>query len=190
LREFVEEAGVFSLKAAWFAGIAMSDPEWVNWINSLSSSPEHTRCAVQSSIGHGDVRIVPWLLHIMHDPGLSRTSAEAFSTLTGVDLTRAHLDQSNQKSASAPASDDTDLPEPDVAKVSAWWQQNSGSYTGKVRRFLGDPVSLAGLHQSLIKGNQRQRTWAADLLGCMCPDKPLFPLHAPAFRQRARLGVA
>jgi uncharacterized protein (TIGR02270 family) len=188
LQQFVETPGHFSEPAAFILGMVMPSSEWVSWANPLARSTDHELFILRSAIGQGDSRVVPWFIEIMANSKLSHLAAEAFSTFTGLNIANEHFDLPSVKGKAGNELDN--LPEPDIAKISNWWQIHQQEFPSGTRYFFGQPVTLEGLHHALVTANQRQRIWASQLLGALYPNKAIFRVSAPAFRQKIRLGVA
>lgn len=150
----------------------------------------------------GDVRFVPWLLERMAEPAWARLAGESFTWITGADLARDDLETLQapalpERPSDDPADDDVsldedgDLPWPDTAKITAWWQRQ-GALQARAgeRLFMGEPPTAALAARVLREGTQRQRAHAARLACLLAPGRPMFPYAAPAPRQRRRLAAA
>lgn len=144
----------------------------------------------------GDVRFVPWLIERMAEPELARLAGESFSWITGADLARQDLETLvapalPEQPSDDPADEDValdeddSLPWPDVAKVQAWWEQQTALRApGRPRLFDGEAPSPACAARVLRERTQRKRAYAA-LLACACePGRRLFQIAAPTPRQR------
>lgn len=148
----------------------------------------------------GDTALVPWLIERMADRAQARVAGEAFSTITGADLAALDLDQPPADHVSGPSDDpadddvalddDENLPWPDAARVQRWWQAQAAGMPAGQRCFLGAPVQAQRLHEVLRTGTQRQRAMAAHHLVLLQPGHALFPVAAPAWRQRRLLDAA
>lgn len=147
----------------------------------------------------GDPRFVPWLIERMADPLLARRAGQAWCWITGADLAANGLEALAVPGAQRPASDadeddaiaiddDEDLPWPDPARVAAWWKRHGPALAGGGRLFAGEPVGVGGARRVLVEGTQRLRAHAALLLGVLQPGSRLFPVAAPARRQRRWLN--
>jgi uncharacterized protein (TIGR02270 family) len=150
----------------------------------------------------GDVRFVPWLIERMATPALARLAGQSFSWISGADLARMDLETLEaparpEHPSDDPADDDValdedeSLPWPDRSKIEAWWQRQTALSDCRERLFDGEPVALPAARRVLHEGTQRRRGYAA-LCACLLqPGLALFPVAAPAPRQRrwlARLG--
>ncbi|MFT3717374.1 TIGR02270 family protein [Pseudorhodoferax sp.] len=149
----------------------------------------------------GDPAFVPWLLERMADPRLARVAGEAFSAITGADLAALDLEGAQPEGFAAGPSDDPDdedvaldddesLPWPDPARMQRWWQAQAPRFPAGRRCCVGGPAAPEHLQQVLREGSQRQRALAAQQLVLLQPGQPLFPLAAPAWRQKRLLGLA
>ena len=143
----------------------------------------------------GDVQVVPWLIHHMADDAWARLAGEAFSLITGADLAALGLERGQGEVPESPFRDDPEgsdvhldeddsLPWPDQRQVQAWWQSQAPRFVAGQRYFVGAPPSLAHASQVLRTSGQRQRTMAAAYLSLLQPGAGLFPVAAPAWRQR------
>jgi uncharacterized protein (TIGR02270 family) len=148
----------------------------------------------------GDAAYVPWLLDRMADPQAARLAGEAFTLITGADLEARTLRGKRPAGAPAGPVDDpddpdvsldaeSDLPWPDVAAVTAWWQDHRAELAPGVRRLLGQPVTPEHARAVLSGARQPQRTLAARALALQASGQPLFDTAAPAPRQAAALGL-
>jgi uncharacterized protein (TIGR02270 family) len=151
----------------------------------------------------GDARFVPWLIERMADPVLTRLAGESFSWITGVDLARSDLETLQAPALPEHPSDDPDdddvsldedesLPWPDIAKVRAWWDQQSGlqeAASNGQRLFCGE-AAAASATRVLREGTQRVRALAALWQCVLQPGNKLFQIAAPTARQRRWLGLA
>jgi uncharacterized protein (TIGR02270 family) len=135
----------------------------------------------------------------MADPKTARVAGEAFTLITGVDLSIAQLDgDPPERFESAPNDDPDDsdvemdadegLPWPDVNKVQAWWDANGHKFQPGTRYFMGAPVTRQHCIDVLKRGYQRQRILAAHYLCLLEPGTPLFNTSAPAWRQQRLLA--
>ena len=186
LHAVVREAGPYASDAAFWLGAILPGTAWYDWMKEATRRPASLPLAFVSAIGQGDVRIAGWLLHKMGQAQFAALSCEAFSTLTGLDIEKAGLKAKSATSQAQLAGGE--LPVPDAERVGQWWKANEARFSPHERWFMGEPVCLRGLHQALVNGNQKQRHWAGLLLGRVSPDKPLFPVTAPGYRQKKLLG--
>ena len=102
----------------------------------------------------------------------ARVAAEAFCTITGVDaenLTSA--DNPHPEWTAGPNEDPADpnvalddderLPWPDPQKASALWQRIGSNFIVGQRYFLGRPLTIGDLKDTVVNGYQRHRHAAA-----------------------------
>ncbi|HEX5357227.1 MAG TPA: hypothetical protein VFW93_13495 [Aquabacterium sp.] len=148
----------------------------------------------------GDVQVLPWLIHHMADDKWARLAGECFSLITGVNLVTEGLERaaSEEGAATGPSDDpeeadvamdeDDSLPWPDPLRVQAWWQAQGGRFAQGQRYFMGAAPSPAHVLDVLQQGAQRQRIMAAEYLCLLQPGRVLFPVAAPAWRQRRWLN--
>jgi uncharacterized protein (TIGR02270 family) len=147
----------------------------------------------------GDVHYVDWLVRQMGDDKLARLAGESFSMITGADLAWLDLERKPPEAVEAGPSEspeddnvamdeDDSLPWPDVVRIQAWWEANRGHFQTGVRYFVGEPVSAAHCRKVLREGYQRQRHAAAQYLCLLQPGSYLFPVAAPAWRQKRWLA--
>ena len=143
---------------------------------------------------------VPWLIVQMEDAKLARLAAEAFSALTGLDLTSADLQRESPEGLEIGPNDDPNdslvamdqdegLPWPDSAKVDAWWKANGAGFTPGCRYFMGEPPDREKCLQVLKTGRQRQRRAAAEHATLLDPEAQLFNVFAPGWRQQRMLAA-
>lgn len=169
-------------------------------LQSLARDPKDRRLLIQCVAVVGDPHYMPWLIRQMRDPGVARLAGEAFSTMTGVDLSHSGMDNPQQKAIEAGPNDDPDdddiamdeddnLPWPDPDKIEAWRQSNDHRFAPGTRYFMGAPPSPAHCLSILKTGFQRQRIAAAEHLSLMCAGTPLFQTAAPAWRQQRWLAA-
>jgi uncharacterized protein (TIGR02270 family) len=173
----------------------MDAPAASAWRGKLSPRP-----AIVAAGAFGDPASIPWLLEQMNVPELARVAGEAFTMITGVDISYQDLDQNKPEGFEAgptenPADEnvemdsDENLPWPDPKLIGKWWTQHQGEFTNGTRHLIGKPVSVDWCRQVLRKGHQRQRAAAALELAIREPGKPLFNVAAPGFRQQQMLGI-
>ncbi len=146
----------------------------------------------------GDARFVPWLIACMAEPALARLAGESFSWITGADLARLDLETLSHPALPETPSDDPaddevgldeddSLPWPDAVKTQAWWARQAGMQGAAAagqRLFDGEPVAIGAALRVLRDGTQRRRAQAALLACTLQPGRMLFPVAAPAARQR------
>lgn len=162
-----------------------------------SSGPQGLRQLIESCGVVGDVRSVPWLIEQMAHAAVQRLAGEAMAVITGIDLdapaVRPQADSAQDEAADdavdAPPDLDGDLHPVDPSRVAHWWHLNGDRFTDGVRYFLGEPLSVEGCLRVLAQGRQRHRIAAAEHLCLARPGTVLFPVAAPAWRQRRLLAA-
>jgi uncharacterized protein (TIGR02270 family) len=86
----------------------MSPDDARAWQRQLAASPHTARLAIVAAAALGDPACVPLLLEAMHDETLARVAAEAFTSVTGVDITRARLSAMRPDGFESGPNDDPD----------------------------------------------------------------------------------
>jgi uncharacterized protein (TIGR02270 family) len=166
-----------------------------DWQHSLAQQDSHLRAACRVSSALGDPESAPWLIEQMKVPFLSRVAGEAFTMITGIEISLHDLEGPRPEGfKSGPNEDPTDenveldadenLPWPDTEKIASWWRRHEAEFTPGVRYLLGKPITVEWLNRVLRKGYQRQRAAAALELAIRQPGTPLFEVRAPGFRQQ------
>jgi len=200
LQQFAEQPGRYQERAlhvvlAWQArDISMA------WIRRMTQNPAQRRIAIKATGLFGDPVALPWLVQQMHDMPMARAAGEAFSQITGADLADLDLELRHSPDYDGGPNDDPNdpnvaldpdenLPWPDAGLISAWLEQNAGALHNGTPYVLGEPFSEAACRRVLNSGNQRQRHVAAGLLARYVPTLAIFPITAPARRQRRALGA-
>ena len=170
------------------------------WLHELSQDPATARLAIIGAGAFGDPVMVPWLLKQMTIPEQARVAGEAFTMITGVDLALADLDgdrpegfesgpTENPEDEDVEMDPDENLPWPNPALVTKWWNMHGNRFRSGTRHLLGEPITSGQLQQVLKTGRQRQRYAAALELAMMNPGRHLFNIRAPGFRQNQLLGL-
>lgn len=178
----------------------MGHADALAWQSELAQTEETMRLAVIGAGVIGDPTAVPWLLERMAVPELARVAGEAFTMMTGVDLVYDDLEREEPEGFEAGPTEnpededvamdpDEDLPWPDSALIGDWWNQNKNNFPPGKRYLIGKPQAEEWLNEVLRTGRQRQRAAAALELAILHPEKPLFEVRAPGFRQQAILGT-
>ena len=169
------------------------------WLQSHAADPEQLRVRLRGAGYVGDPRYIPWLIGCMSDDRFARLAGEAFTMITGVDLSRPPFERQRPDNFESGPSDDPEdddiamdeddsLPWPDQSKVQVWWNQNGARFTTGVRHFIGAPPNRTHCIEVLKNGYQRQRIAAAYHLCLLNPGTPLFEWRAPAWRQQRELA--
>jgi len=198
LREAVEAASPFALRALAPALRSVSASSAMDWVRSLTSDPRHARTIVVAVGLIGDPIAVPWLIRQMRIPELARLATQAFITITGADLAESRLHGSRPEGFNAGPTENPDddnvamdpdeqLPWPAPDAVAAWWAAEERRFTNGNRYLLGRSVDEACLRQVLVSGTQQQRSVASLELAKFDAGTMLFETRAPGFRQEAWL---
>lgn len=160
-------------------------------LKQFSKNKVDIRLLIEGAGVSGDPAYCPWLIDLMSAPVPARLAGEAFTFITGLDISREHFATVENTSFNE-ASDNDDiqsdeddhLPWPDPEKIKAWWNANQQRFQNGSRYFMGQPLSLAHCKQVLQYGYQRQRSAAAYYLSVLQPGTMLFSTNAPAWRQK------
>ena len=200
LKAFAESKSGHGDQAATLATRRLEPDGCRRWRDKLLIEPHSCRRAVMSTGAFGDPEAVPFLIDMMKSPALARLAGEAFTLITGADLTAANLEGKVPPGFQAgptdnPADDhvapdaDENLAWPDVPVIAQWWQHHRAAFARGTRYLLGRPIAPDWLQQVLRTGKQRQRQAAALELAILQPGRHLFPTHAPGVRQHKLLGT-
>jgi len=192
-------AGPFRRRA--FAQLiqAMDPPAAHQMLQRLASESADAGWLIYGSGLAGCPDYVPWLITQMQSETTARVAAEAFSLITGADLSALGFEASQPPAFEPGPNDDPDdphvemdpdegLPWPDVAKIETWWAANASRFRNGTRYFMGAPVTRDHCIDVLKTGYQRQRILAAHYLCLLEPGTPLFNTSAPAWRQQRWLA--
>lgn len=150
-----------------------ADQTWAS-INALIQTPNHIHQAILALATLGDCHGINWLLSRMEERDNAQLTGEAFTLITGIEIT-GELEQSTNSTPSGDQEDDDDdeavslkgfesLPFPDAEKVAARWQTARKRFKSGHRYFLGQAITTDVLDQVLGHGRQSQRLWAAQEL--------------------------
>lgn len=170
-----------------------------DYLRARAKRPDQLRWLIQGTGLTGDPAYVPWLIGHMHSPATARLAGEAFTMITGADLTAAALEGDLPQLFDAGPTDDPNdpnveadpdegLPWPDPKKIDSWWEANRRRLPSGTRYLLGQSVTRAHCIDVLRSGYQRQRILAAHHLTLLDPGTPLFNTSAPAWRQQRLLA--
>jgi uncharacterized protein (TIGR02270 family) len=169
-------------------------------LRMLAGQPDEIRWVIRGSGLAGDPAYVPWLVDQMRKHAVSRLAAEAFSVITGADLSALDLEGSvpenfesgpndNPEDRNVEMDSDDGLPWPDADKIEKWWAVNASRFQRGTRYFMGAAVTRERCIHVLKTGYQRQRILAAHYLCLLEPGTPLFNTSAPAWRQQRLLAA-
>jgi uncharacterized protein (TIGR02270 family) len=200
LGAFAADAGPFADEACALGLRLFDEATALAAHHELAERPELRRLSVVAAGAAGYGSLIPWLLAQMHRPGLARVAGEAFTAITGLDLTAHKLEAEPPEDFEAgpsedPADDDVamdpdeHLPWPLVSGLHEWWRTAQNDFRADTRYLLGQPISEDGLWATLQTGRQRYRASAAIELALIAPDIPLFEVRAPGYQQRRALGL-
>ena len=125
---------------------------------------------------------IPLLLKQMENIEDAKYCAEAFSIITGVDLEKEDLTRMEplsdeeeellmrtQKEDSWTSFYEDDLPLPDTALLTQWWQKHQNRFEKGVRYLSGKRFTQENLHEIITYGNQVQRYIAKTILALKYP---------------------
>ena len=168
-------------------------------LRQLAKESPQRRWLIQGSGIAGDPAYVPWLISHTREEKTSRLAGEAFSLITGADLSALNLERPQPEGFESGPNDDPEdenvdmdpddgLPWPDPDKVEKWWAATAGRFQKGTRYFMGAPVTREHCIDVLKNGYQRQRILAAQYLCLLDPGTPLFNTSAPAWRQQRLLA--
>lgn len=173
----------------------LSIPDAHALLKNLAQDSTALRLVIQGAGITGDPFYIPWLIKQMDNPEVARLAGESFSFMTGLDLAYLDLEKDAPETMAFGPSDnpeetnvamdaDEDLHWPDAAKILDWWNANHHTYVNGQRYFMAAPISYEHCLGILQDGYQRQRLAAAQHIGILNPEAPLFPVAAPGWRQQ------
>jgi uncharacterized protein (TIGR02270 family) len=168
-------------------------------LKDLAAGCHQLRWLIRGSGIAGDPAYIPWLINHMRDGKTARVAGEAFSLISGADLSALALERPQPEDFESGPNDDPDdpnvdmdpdegLPWPDPDKIEKWWAANASKFQKGQRYFMGAPVTREHCIEVLKNGYQRQRILAAHYLCLLDPGTPLFNTSAPAWRQQRLLA--
>jgi uncharacterized protein (TIGR02270 family) len=197
LQGIAETKGPYQVRALGLAMRRLEPRKGKAWQAKLAEAPELLRLAVIGAGVLGDPELVPWLIAQMKLPPLARVAGEAFTMITGVDIALQSLDGSPPEKPAASSDGDEDLaadadanlPWPNPEAIERWWTGNQSDFTKGTRHLLGKPLTPDWLQQILRSGRQRQRAAAALELAIREPERGLYEVRAPGFRQQKLLSA-
>ena len=141
----------------------------------------------------GDPACIPFILDLMAEESLSRLSAWAYASVTGLQLappfanrevTRDPTPEQVVRRAHDPMED---LPTPDAEQLVAHWSDAKGSFEVGKRYRAGVVLSNAHLQEILRSGKQPWRYDSA--LALAHAGEPLLSVTAPGPLQQQRLAA-
>jgi uncharacterized protein (TIGR02270 family) len=199
LENIALQDGPCRLRALHLTLTAMALSRGERYLRTLEQDPAQIRWLIRSVGLLGEPAYGLWLIEQMRDARVARLAGEAFTFMTGVDLSRPPFEcprpegfqsttQDDPAEDGVAIDEDEDLPWPDPVEVQHWWSQNGGRFAVGVRHFMGAPVTRGHCLEVLKKGYQRQRILAAYHLCMLSPGQALFEWRAPAWRQQSLLA--
>jgi uncharacterized protein (TIGR02270 family) len=165
----------------------------------LTLDPKLARDAIFAAGILGDVGTIPWLIKQMQVPPVARLAGEAFTNITGANLSVEKLEgqqpegfeagpTENPEDENVAMDPDGNLSWPNPEAIQKWWNAHQGNFAKGQRYMLGKPITPEWLQEILRKGYQRQRANAALELAIRQPGRGLFEVRAPGFRQQKILA--
>ncbi|HEY3159664.1 MAG TPA: TIGR02270 family protein [Vicinamibacterales bacterium] len=163
-------------------------------LSDAARNPQLLTWVVRGSGIVGDPMYAPWLIGQMANARTARAAGEAFTIITGLDLSMPPYERAEAGPVDGEPNDDPDdsnvemdaddrLPWPDADRVRQWWEDNQSRFVMGRRYFMGAPVTREHCIDVLKHGRQRQRSLAAHHLCLLEAGTPLFNTAAPAWRQ-------
>ncbi|WP_437570563.1 TIGR02270 family protein [Sorangium sp. So ce542] len=209
------EGGPGAEHAAALAARCLPVDEARSHVRALGAAEHGVRASVVGAAALGDPAVLDDLVQRMVEPRWARLAGWAFSEITGADLSAEGIAGERPAGFTAGPNDDPKdpdvrldpeaaLPFPVAARAAAYVHAHRAELPAG-RRFLGgQPASAGAALARLAHGSQPSRRGAALELALQAPAAlssltgpgapcrpglraPLFPLHAPARRQRRLL---
>lgn len=189
IRPFVFADGRYQQRAIEIAFRSLGIEQGQLWIRQLAEDSGQQRAVIKATGVLADPQAVDWLIARMEQPEFARVAAEAFSSITGIDLEQNQLTAETAEALPLQPNDDAEdddvtldedenLPWPDVDRIKALWQNQGQHLTGGQRYFLGRGISVELLQDKLRNAGQRQRQAAAMELALLEAGRPLENTHA------------
>jgi uncharacterized protein (TIGR02270 family) len=170
----------------------------MGWLEVLQSRPASVRIACHGATALAEVAAVQWLLAAAREPALARLAAEGISAVTGLTIRGPLAGKAPEGFSAGPTSDSADsdvaldpdehLPWPEPSALEARCRDAIASMARGVRHTEGKPTTPERLQLVLRQGTQPRRASAALELLLRTKAGPLFPVRAPAARQRSALA--
>jgi len=163
-------------------------------LSEAARDPQRLTWVVRGSGVVGDPMYAPWLIGQMANARTARAAGEAFTLITGLDLSMPPYERTGAGPVDGEPNDDPNdpnvevdadgrLPWPDADRVRRWWEENKDRFVMGRRYFMGAPVTRQHCIGVLTRARQRQRSLAAHYLCLLEAGTPLFNTAAPAWRQ-------
>lgn len=155
------------------------------WLREMVSQQVDKRYIIQAARVLGDPQVIPWLIGLMREPEHARRAAQAFYSITGIELEQNGLVAEGAQSLDDKiAREETDetgemlveehLPWPDVDKIWRIWSgELSARYASGQRYLLGLALTEANLKATVANGYQPERHSAALELALLSSATPL-----------------
>lgn len=199
LKEFAATSGPLARPSLDIVLRCMALPGAKKWQQQLLENPGTRRQGVIGIGVIGDPCLIEKLIPLMEEEEFARVAGEAFSNITGIDLEYENLDQDQPKGFEAGPNEepededvaldtDEDLPWPSPKLVMDWWTKHKKDFKPGKRYLRGQEITKKSLINTLIQGNQRQRSTAAMELALREPSQPLFEVCAQGKRQLEKMG--
>ena len=200
LHDIAAQSGPFQERAVAMA-VRITPPSDVrDWLRPFWKDVKTLRLAAAGIAASGNPEFIPVLLQIMQVDEAARPAGEAFSMITGADLSSLDLKRDQPEGFQAgpnedPADEnialdsDENLSWPNEGLIDMWWQANNSRFAGGRRYLCGREISRQSLVQTLHDGYQRQRAAAALEFALLEPDRPMFEVRARGDWQRQLLPV-
>jgi len=197
LRTYLDQQHACTYSALNLVLRVMTPDESRSLIGSIAQRDDLAHLAIIGAGMLGDPISIPWLIRKMDSPAVGRLAGEAFSAITGIDLTYTHLDGEQpapEKSADLPIEEvldlgyESNLPWPSRSAVAKWWDEHSGSFVAGHRYISGRRISRESLLEVLVHATQRVRAAAALELALLEKAEPLFEVRARGDRQQRSLA--
>jgi uncharacterized protein (TIGR02270 family) len=199
LQTIAEAGGAFSERSVRLLLRRLPPREARIWIKKLIKELGRLRVAAIGAGALADPEIIPWLIDQMSVPALARVAGESFSLITGAHIAYDKLEGDKPDGFEAgPTEDpqdenvdmdpDYNLPWPDPALVTKWWDSRRGGFAKDTRYLRGQPIGVDSIREALRNGYQRQRAAAALELAILKPGRPLFEIRDRGHRQQKLLA--
>jgi uncharacterized protein (TIGR02270 family) len=198
LRAFVHSKSKWRLPAMQIALRILDVQTALEWLRPMARHEDHLHDVLVGSAITGDPAYINSIISQMEKPELARMAGQAFAVITGVNLAAENLDRESPDDFEAGPNDDPDdedtapdpdedLPWPDTARLTQWWNQHHGDYSAAMRYLAGKPISPEHCRDILRHGNQVERLAAALELALSEPSAPYVNVRGKADRQLAAL---
>ncbi len=182
--------------------IMQKDVQTTNEIlRALFAEDVTKRLAIKGLAYLGNTRSIDAMIDMMAKPETARIAGEAFSWITGLDLSFGNFETDAPEGFDAGPSEsenddnvdmdpDEDLPWPNQLRIKQWWQEHQQKFDLQKRYISGQEMTISTLQEVLKSGKQRQRSIAALNLAVYQKETVMFNIFLPAVRQKAMLAGA